>query len=364
MATHTRRWMLIVTLILVAIIVYYFSFVLWYIAIAGVFTILGRPLEKRLRGAGWKKFRLPAWASSLITLVVLLLFIVLLLYGFVVIVYQQVLVISKIDFNTLALNLAPLLENIENFMHQYQLLPADENLEQAIIQRLGELLGFNSIYKFLGGLTGIVSSFSVGVFAVGFLTFFFLRDDKLLTKLLLLFVPYEYETRAINVMTTSRNLLGRYVGGLFLEVFIMMLLLTVGMLIAGIPNAVLVGFIGGFFNLIPYLGPFIGGALGVLLTLFWVLAQGSYVNFWVQPLIVVIIFVAANMVDNYVLQPQIYSKSVKAHPIEIFLIMLMAGSIGGIVGMILAVPAYTLLRIVGKEFLSGFDLMDKLTRNL
>lgn len=143
-----------------------------------------------------------------------------------------------------------------------------------------------------------------------------------------------------------------------------MVLLSVGMMIAGIPNALLIGFIGGFFNLIPYLGPFIGGALGVLLTLFWVLAEGSYATFWVQPLIVVGVFIAVNMVDNFVLQPQIYSKRVNAHPIEIFLIMMMGGSVGGIIGMILAVPAYTLIRIVGKEFLSSFDLMDKLTRNL
>ncbi|HNQ59201.1 MAG TPA: AI-2E family transporter [Bacteroidales bacterium] len=364
MASHSRRWMLVLTLLIIVVLIYYFTFVFWYIGIAGVFTLLGRPIERKLRGAGFKRFRLPAWASSLITLLILILVVVILLYGFVAIVYQQALVITKIDFNTLAVNLAPLLEDIENFLHQYHLLPSGENLEQAIVQRLGDIFEFSSIYKLLGSLTGFVSSFAVGAFAVAFLTFFFLRDDKLLMQLFLLFVPYEYETRAISVLNTSRDLLGRYVGGLFLEVFIMMVLLSVGMMIAGIPNALLIGFIGGFFNLIPYLGPFIGGALGVLLTLFWVLAEGSYATFWVQPLIVVGVFIAVNMVDNFVLQPQIYSKRVNAHPIEIFLIMMMGGSVGGIIGMILAVPAYTLIRIVGKEFLSSFDLMDKLTRNL
>ena len=76
------------------------------------------------------------------------------------------------------------------------------------------------------------------------------------------------------------------------------------------------------------------------------------------------VFVVAQMIDNFVLQPTIFSKSVKAHPLEIFLVILSAGSLGGIVGMILAIPLYSFLRIVAKEFFNGYKVVQGLTKNI
>jgi predicted PurR-regulated permease PerM len=80
--------------------------------------------------------------------------------------------------------------------------------------------------------------------------------------------------------------------------------------------------------------------------------------------IVIGVFAAANLIDNTVLQPLIYSNSVKAHPVEIFLVILIAGSLAGIPGMILAIPTYTMLRVIAKEFLSQFKVVQSLTRNI
>jgi len=69
-------------------------------------------------------------------------------------------------------------------------------------------------------------------------------------------------------------------------------------------------------------------------------------------------------VDNFFTQPVIFANRVHAHPLEIFLVITIAGGLGGVIGMILAVPIYTLFRIVAQELFSGFKLVDRLTQNL
>jgi predicted PurR-regulated permease PerM len=144
----------------------------------------------------------------------------------------------------------------------------------------------------------------------------------------------------------------------------MMVLLTIGLSVFGIKNAVLIGFFGGLMNVIPYLGPIIGATVGTVLGISSDLGLGMYDNAMHSAITVILVFSAANLIDNFVIQPLIFSNRVNAHPIEILLVILMAGSLAGIPGMILAIPGYTVLRIVAKEFLSGFKLIDKLTENI
>ena len=79
---------------------------------------------------------------------------------------------------------------------------------------------------------------------------------------------------------------------------------------------------------------------------------------------VLIVFLVTRLIDDVILQPNIFSKSVKAHPLEIFIIVLVGAKIGGILGMVLAIPFYTAFRVIGKVFLSEFKVIQKLTRNI
>ena len=117
-------------------------------------------------------------------------------------------------------------------------------------------------------------------------------------------------------------------------------------------------------NIIPYLGPLMGGAIGVVIGIISNLGINAFDMIMPNTLEIIGVFVAANVVDNFVLQPTIYSKSVFAHPIEIFIVILMAGNIAGVVGMIIAIPTYTLIRIVARQFLSEFKFIDLLTKKL
>jgi predicted PurR-regulated permease PerM len=70
------------------------------------------------------------------------------------------------------------------------------------------------------------------------------------------------------------------------------------------------------------------------------------------------------VLDAALIQPFIFSKSVKAHPLEVFLVILVAGTVAGIPGMIFAIPSYTIFRVIAREFLSGFKIIRKLTEKI
>jgi predicted PurR-regulated permease PerM len=83
--------------------------------------------------------------------------------------------------------------------------------------------------------------------------------------------------------------------------------------------------------------------------------------------LVLFIFIAmeiTKVIDNVVFQPQIFSRSVKSHPLEIFIVILIAATIGGVIGMLIAIPAYTVLRVIAKEFFNQNKLVQKITEGL
>jgi predicted PurR-regulated permease PerM len=165
-------------------------------------------------------------------------------------------------------------------------------------------------------------------------------------------------------MEKTQYFLTRYFIGLLGELVSMMTMITIALLILGIDNALTIGFIAGLMNIVPYLGPVIGAIFGVIIAVVTVLSQGLYDYVLLTALEVIAVIVGANLVDNLFLQPLIYSSSVKAHPVEIFLVIIMAGSIAGIPGMILAIPGYTMIRVIAKEFLGGFRFVQDWTKNI
>jgi predicted PurR-regulated permease PerM len=127
---------------------------------------------------------------------------------------------------------------------------------------------------------------------------------------------------------------------------------------------VLIGFFAALMNVIPYLGPLFGGALGIFLTFSSNLELDFYTEMLPLLLKVLGVFITSQWLDNYFLSPTIFSKSVLAHPLEIFLIVLMGANVAGLTGMILAIPVYTIFRIFAKEFLNQFKLVQKLTERM
>jgi len=218
---------------------------------------------------------------------------------------------------------------------------------------------FGSTFKAIGNILATVVSAS-------FLAFFFLRDKGLFQNIITTIMPKKFEEQTIAIMTDTRKMLSRYFIGLMLELLLVMACTTIGMLIIGFnfQLAITIGFFSGLFNIIPYLGPVIGAVVGLMLGLANSLEMDVYTH--TLPLMgkMLLVFWITQLLDNNIFQTVIFSNSVKAHPIEIFLVIVLAGSIAGVTGMIFAVPVYTVLRIIGKHFFSHFKIVRSLTQNM
>ena len=123
----------------------------------------------------------------------------------------------------------------------------------------------------------------------------------------------------------------------------------------------LFGLVMGVMNVVPYAGPLIGGVVSVFVGI--VTPIGGMTVGYTAVVIIGSLLILKGL-DDFVLQPTLYSSRVKAHPLEIFLVILIAGSLAGILGMLLAIPSYTVLRVFAKEFFSQFSLVRKLTEKI
>lgn len=223
-------------------------------------------------------------------------------------------------------------------------------------------IGF--IPNILNSFVAVLSSVSIGLFSVLFISFFFLKDSKLLQRGVLMFVPANKEGNTVKSMDKINGLLSRYFVGLLLQILVLFVIYTAVLLLVGIENAIVIAFLCALFNIIPYVGPIIGGVIMIFLTMSSNLGSDFSEVILPKTGYVLIGLAIGQVVDNFFSQPVIFSNSVKSHPLEIFLVIIIAGLLFGVLGMIVAVPGYTALKVVLKEFLSENKIVYRLTKNL
>jgi predicted PurR-regulated permease PerM len=243
----------------------------------------------------------------------------------------------------------------------------DFSLQKAIIAGLSNFINESVLLNIFGSVTNMLISISTGIFVVTFITFFFLKEDHLFSNGLLALFPQKYEENARHALQSVSTLLGRYFIGIFIDIFCVMTFITLGLTwIAGLPftTAMVLGFIAGILNLIPYIGPLVSLVLGCGIGLIVTHSFGADGHAGLQVLKMALVYVGTNIIDASFFQPYIYSNSIKAHPLEIFLVIIIAGSISGIFGMIIAIPAYTVVRVFAKEFFNHFKVVRKLTEKI
>jgi len=230
-----------------------------------------------------------------------------------------------------------------------------------------------SLYKYLdpskisvvfGNILGFFSNFLIAILSIFFIAFFFLKEVGLFDNIVTSLVPDEFVDKALNVVDGTSNMLIRYFIGVLIQITVITLFVTTLLSILGVKNALLIGFFAALMNVIPYVGPIFGASFAVLITV----SSNLDISFYsgMVPLLgkVIVVFAIMQLMDNFILQPNIFSKSVKAHPLEIFLVVLVGAKLGGILGMVLAIPIYTVFRVISKEFLSNFKIIQSLTRSI
>jgi predicted PurR-regulated permease PerM len=348
---------------LVAFLIWFFSDLFIYISISVVLSIIGRPLKNFYLRVKIKKFQ----AGNVLAAIMSLLTILMVVAGFFIflvpLIISQASLISSIDLNLISAYFQEPILDLYEFLNRYNLIDSNQDVATIIDVQIRKLMDFTSFTNVFGQLISATGSVFMALFIVIFLTFFFLKDPEILKNFILQISPDSYSGVMKMILSDSRYLLSRYFIGVLIEVTSMMIIISTVLSILGIHNAILIGFIGGLFNIIPYLGPIIGASIGLILGIIYVLAFGLFDQIVFTAVAILGTFAAANLVDNFLLQPIIYSKSVKAHPIEIFLVIIMAGKLAGIVGMIAAIPVYTVAKVIYRQF-STEKIVNKLERNV
>ncbi len=351
-------------ILLLASALWFFSEIVFYVLIALVLSMIGRPIVVKLCVIQIKQFKINESVAAIITLFFMIFIFAMFFILLIPILINEAKVISSIDIQTVMQLYQEPIHNIELFLKSYNIINQDQTLVALFsekIMKLLQLINFSDLFTTILSLAGSVL---ISMFAILFITFFFLKDALLFNNVIMIFTPTEYHTELKHVMISSRKLISRYFIGLLLEMLAMCILLWIGLSIIGIKNAFLIAFIGGIMVIIPYIGVLIGTAVALVFGI--TTALGANVNADILQIAwnILVVYGIVKLIDDFVLQPFIYSNSVKAHPLEIFLIILMAGSLAGILGMVLAIPTYTFLRILAKEFFSQLNFVKKLTEKI
>jgi predicted PurR-regulated permease PerM len=356
------------TLAAVLAVCWYFKNVLIYIIIAFVVSLIGYPVMARLRKIKIKGKSAPDWLLALLTIVVIIFFLLLLVTQIIPLVSNIVRDVSAMNGSTY-FDSNPIEKLNDWLIATFPSLNADFDVTTLLMDKLKELVNFSSVSGLVGSVASVVSSAFVGLFAVVFISFFFIKDDTLFEKIISAFVPDRHEATLNKTLNDIKQLLSRYFVGLLIEMLGVALVDFLGLwLIARLPVSYALGiaFIAGLLNIIPYVGPLMGEAIGVVIGLVLKFGTGAGldVNIWIFALIILAIMVTAQLIDNFIYQPVIYSTSIKAHPLEIFIVLLMAGHIGGTVGMLVAIPAYTVVRVIAIRFFYRYKAIQRLIPDL
>jgi len=264
--------------------------------------------------------------------------------------------IVKQGQNISLLNTAEFIENIKLLLSQIRKYISTKNIDFSIQFQEMITSNFQSIPSLLNSLISLIGSFSIGLFSVLFISFFFMKDAKLFHQIFLAITPDEKEERILKSLETINKLLSRYFIGLIIQISILFTIYSVTLLIVGVESAVVIAFLCALLNIIPYIGPLIGGVLMVTLTMTSNLEYDFQTYVLPTTLYVLIGYLGAQLIDNFFSQPIIFSKSVNSHPLEIFLVIVIGGFLFGVTGMILAVPSYTVIKVILKEFLSDLPI--------
>ncbi|MCC8018734.1 MAG: AI-2E family transporter [Rikenellaceae bacterium] len=349
---------------IVLFLVWYFSNIVAYILISAVLAIIGKPLVDALLRLRIRGRAIPRWLAAFLTLLTIWTVAVLFVTFFVPLVFSKFSELSRLDSSFVVDAFQGPLQALQDFLSKYFAFDASEfSLTSELSGHLTPLLNLDTINKALSSTLALVAGTVIALFSITFITFFFLKQDNLFRNMLIAMFPKKYEDNIDRALAAVTNLLIRYFTGILAESTTVMLLLSCSLLIWGIPadTAFFMGFIVGVLNVIPYIGPIMGGAICIVVGM-----VSPLISIGVGTMVLIIIgnVLFVQCIDNFVLQPILYSNRVKAHPLEIFLVILIAGSVAGVLGMLLAIPSYTVMRVFAKEFFYNFRIVQKLTENI
>ena len=345
-----------------------FRSILAYILIAVVVSLIAKPLMVFLQKIRIKGKKAPDWLLAAFSIIIVLGVLVSFITSVIPILSGIVKEISVANIETAAKGIAAPLAEINVFLrNMFPQLGEEFRLEVTILNELQNVFSVSMFSSVLGSAASILTSLAIGLFSVVFIGFFFIKDDGLFTEIVCALVPDRHAKTTEKAISDIGHLLSRYFIGVIVEIIGVALVNFLGLYFVarlGFHASIGIAVMTGILNVIPYVGPFIGIALGTVLGLLLKYTSmtpiGLDVNFWVFTAILIAVLYFTQLVDNFLYQPLIYSTSIKAKPLEIFIVLLIVGTIGGPLAMIVAIPCYTVVRVIAFRFFGHIKAIRRL----
>lgn len=333
---------------------YLIKSVLIYIAIAGVIALMAYPFKSYLK----RNLHFSNNTAVIAVVVAFALMLVFFISLFIPLVMQEAHNLSLGNISEFKQNLNETFLEVNQYTLKYGIDLSMLNLGDVIYKKL------NNTPKAFASIINTIGSLSVGVFSVAFIAFFFIKESELLGDFFITVMPIENEKEIMSSIIKTKRLLSRYFIGLAIQVLIIFVAYLISLLVIGVSNSLVIAFLCAILNLIPYVGPLIG--LGLMCVLALTENLGMDFKTELLPLVtkIAVAYGITQFIDNNISQPIIFSKSVNSHPLEIFLVIFIFGVLFGIVGMILAVPLYTVLKVIMKEFYPENPIVKALTEDI
>ncbi len=365
MLKNMNRYITIaIIMVLLGVIMTYFSNIVTYVLIAWVLSMIGQPFMNFYLKIRYKKIGIGSSAAAVLTMLTFFVIFGLIIWIFVPPIIEQAQKLSSVDYSQIERAIEKPTKQFSDWLHQYGIIPPDRSALDQLVNTVKNVVNPARISNLLSTIISTAGTILISISSITFITFFFLKDQSMFSEFLTAVVPAQHEHTMRQAIDDIRTLLIRYFGGILIQMLTITTIVAILLTLLGIPNALLIGFFAALMNIIPYVGPIIGAVFGVLITFSSHLDLDFYTQ--IVPLLVkvLLVFPVIQMIDGFFLQPYIFSNRVLAHPLEIFIVIWIGADIWGVPGMILAIPTYTVLRVIARTFFNQFRFVQAITDNL
>lgn len=360
-----RRYLIIaLSLLLIGSIFYYLGNIISYILVAWIISMLGEPIMRFL-----SKIKIGKKGFGESTKAILTIFTFIIIFSLVILllippVVHQAGNLAQVDVKSIETTLRVPLLQLTSWFNEHGFPLTIDSLSLQFQNFVKSNLKVADVASVLGSIVNFAGNFIIAFASISFISYFFLKESGMFINGLLAFTPNHLENNIKHIIDDVETLLRRYFGAILIQMLLFSSFNFILLLLFGVKNALLISVFAGLLNVIPYVGPLIGLSLGLFITL------SSYINvdFYVVLLPVfgkvALSFFITQQIDGYFIVPNVFGNSVKAHPLEIFLVILIGAKISGITGMVLAIPVYTIIRVLARAFFLEFKVVQKLTESI
>jgi len=347
------------TALLFAILFFLFRSVLVYVAISAVCAIIGSPLVKLFQKIKYKKFQIGKGLASFLTLLSFYTVVTIAVLTVLPFISKEAHYFSNINPNELLARTQGPIDKIEGVIFDYT--HKHFSIEEYSREKIISVVNFASFSHWINGITSLTGNFLMYFFALSFITFFFLKDGKMFFDKAKTIIPSRYRQEIPGILPQIKTKLTRYFIGICIEVLAVFLCLSMGLYFVDVKYFIIIAIVAAIFNVVPYIGPMIGIVFGLTIVSFTYCSGTADCIHTLFPLLgkAFLVFIAVQLLDNILFQPYIYGKSVNAHPLEIFLIVMVFGNLWGVIGLIVAIPSWSVVKIVLNEIRKNSKFLNK-----